>query len=671
MIRLWSISFVAPAESKESSASCVDMKASYPCQLTIRYDIGRNLLIYDMFDFHPINVKEFKQQYSESQNDLCTESELAEVESLLRSTRRNRAVASSFMHMSMGIEPSVGQECLSTENTVQERIQAIGIVKCCHLLNYIRFRKCRLMRVRFPLHGLRGARLIEFDCQRPNDDLPAAKGRHPLSRLGGPGEMGTAPGHNSFEKSDDKIEPLGMLVLEFGDTCANFVSGDKNSTILNKHPYASTVAHPKHWQERMRLPYDGDWTPDQAFSKSRRHYIVGDMSEMLELANFLISKNSYVRNALILPPGNQHPSARKVLNSLSGDASVLSLSATPIDKFISFIKVNEESATSRCTLKSLCVDALLGSSTLQETKRRTRQFETEEDVNEFLRRCGIGYPDGVNMCLKAALLNDKLKVPEQFLHGEDASGWLGTELLSGECSRCKKLMTCSIRQVLYQDHCASESREDYDRAPIKCGGFLCSGKYVTAICRGMPRFDRDNHNHCTECPGFGCCIGYWRNNHCEECGGHYITGKRCKGCKAKKVVDAYLQAKPSGDENAPPDAKSWDGLIEGCDKFDLRQDENKKQFIGIIRRSLVMLHSTRAARGGDYEQFDERLREHLNLCPFPFSAEKVDDIVENHCRANLEDMSMFEVTWVTHCVNNLLEEEYDDYMIHDTRLSVD
>ena len=638
----------APDQLNNGVAPCADLKASYPGQLTIRYDIGRHMLIYDLFEFKPTTVDQFKLLYSSGQ-DVCTESELAEVEKLLRSTKRKRRQIQSFMHFTMGMEPSKSPEFLSSENSMQERIDAIGEHKYCHLLNYIRFKKSRLMRVRFQLHGLMGVRLIEMKYERPNEDLPAAKGVHPLSRLGDPGEEGIAPGHNTFEKSDDSLEPLGLLVLEFGDTCGNFLStdGGTNSTISNSHPFASTVAWPKRWQERMRLPYTKDWTPDQMFSKSRRHYIVGDWSEMLELTNFLMSKNSSVRNMLSLPMGKEHASAKKVLNSLSGCISMLTVNATPADTFSHVVQMKNDHSSSVATLKNLCVNTLVNSSSLELDKTTTRQFETEGDVHNFLRRCGIDEPEGVNRCLKAALLNEKMKVPEELLHAEDASSWLSQTLLTKKCSTCKQNLTSTIGQVIYQDHCASQTRDgERDRAPIHCGGFFCSGRYVTNLCQGIPRFDRDNHNHCTQCPSFGRCIGYWRNNHCADCGGHYITGNQCEGCKSKKIVDEFMQTKSNEDEDSPT-ATSWDGIIRGSFKPRLIEESGKKELIKMLRQQLLLV----PAMSRD-EDLAPKLREKLSSVPDNI----VDDIVENGCRAKLDTISWTYLSEIVACLNSLIAD---------------
>ena len=41
--------------------------------------------------------------------------------------------------------------------------------------------------------------------------------------------------------------------------------------------------------------------------------------------------------------------------------------------------------------------------------------------------------------------------------------------------------------------------------------------YVTSVCEGKPSFDDGKyHNHCRQCPGFGQCIGDYREAHCSR-----------------------------------------------------------------------------------------------------------------------------------------------------------
>jgi hypothetical protein len=57
---------------------------------------------------------------------------------------------------------------------------------------------------------------------------------------------------------------------------------------------------------------------------------------------------------------------------------------------------------------------------------------------------------------------------------------------------------------------------------------------------GKPEFDNGKfHNHCERCPGFGVCIGDYREAHCGQCHEHYftgLTGFRC-GCSVCLATD--------------------------------------------------------------------------------------------------------------------------------------
>ena len=83
-----------------------------------------------------------------------------------------------------------------------------------------------------------------------------------------------------MEACNEDLEPLGVLVLEFSQAGANMSN--------NPNPFCSTVIWPKNFMDRKRLLLEADWTPDMALSKSTRHYIVGDASEIVELANALM-----------------------------------------------------------------------------------------------------------------------------------------------------------------------------------------------------------------------------------------------------------------------------------------------------------------------------------------------------------------------------------------------
>jgi hypothetical protein len=188
-------------------------------------------------------------------------------------------------------------------------------------------------------------------------------------------------------------------------------------------------------------------------------------------------------------------------------------------------------------------------------------LDTQQKVHDFLRRCGIPSPEDVNPCLKAGLLKGHLKVPAELLTAPDASAYLDTALLTDKCPNCSKMLTCTVRQALFQ----STHGGDYGDTPgggeggaVGCGRdttpttttitpttttttttnnnnnegegggggnssnsmtvaagippYICTeGSYISSLCQGKPRFDcGKSHNHCTQCPDFGTCIYDYR-----------------------------------------------------------------------------------------------------------------------------------------------------------------
>ena len=73
-------------------------------------------------------------------------------------------------------------------------------------------------------------------------------------------------------------EPLAMLVLEVDDAAANMA-------------FEVTRLMDTNQIKRMRVS-TMDWTPEAVVSRARRHYIVGDRDEMLELGRYLAKVRS-------------------------------------------------------------------------------------------------------------------------------------------------------------------------------------------------------------------------------------------------------------------------------------------------------------------------------------------------------------------------------------------
>src|SRR5690606_23189294 len=111
---------------------------------------------------------------------------------------------------------------------------------------------------------------------------------------------------------------------------------------------------------------------------------------------------------------------------------------------------------------------------------------------------------------------------------------LNNIVLEAKCQSCSEPCRVTVKDILYQpDYAGLDYEEGSEGAPFKCP--KCeSHSYVTNICAGRAHFDSGKfHNHCTECPGFGQCIGDYREAHCSGCGKHYfqgLSGFSCPNC---------------------------------------------------------------------------------------------------------------------------------------------
>ena len=139
-------------------------------------------------------------------------------------------------------------------------------------------------------------------------------------------------------------------------------------------------------------------------------------------------------------------------------------------------------------------------------------------VNAMLAAVGVEKPETVSCCLKRGIQRGYIVI--------DADGkGLDTVICNGTCLCCSKKHSATIRDCLYQSDYGGNDYEDGGKnGAIQCDD--CMGLYVTGLCEGEPAFDSGKfHNHSTECPGFGKCIGDYRSAHCSECRNyHYWAG---------------------------------------------------------------------------------------------------------------------------------------------------
>ncbi|KAI6646696.1 hypothetical protein LOD99_12817 [Oopsacas minuta] len=145
-----------------------------------------------------------------------------------------------------------------------------------------------------------------------------------------------------------------------------------------------------------------------------------------------------------------------------------------------------------------------------------RKIISKAEVNKDLIHAGVRDVDDVCLCLKAALRKGYYS-----LKGKNP---LNQVILTQFCPICTKddPIIVKLDDVLYQSnrgnfYCGFESE-------VECTG--CETQLaVKGICRGCPVLNSGKqYNHCEMCPGFGKCIGDYRNSHCDSCDRHYFAG---------------------------------------------------------------------------------------------------------------------------------------------------
>ena len=148
-----------------------------------------------------------------------------------------------------------------------------------------------------------------------------------------------------------------------------------------------------------------------------------------------------------------------------------------------------------------------------------------EKIHEKLKKLGITDPERVSDCVKAGIMNGKVK-----LSGKEP---LDNHLVTDKCPECSSSITVTLRDVLYQSDCGGDYEEGGEGSSVKCSDD-CPGIYITDICKGKPAFDSGKFfNHCSVCPAFGECIHDYRNAHCYNCQEHFfmgLTGFNCEHC---------------------------------------------------------------------------------------------------------------------------------------------
>ena len=100
------------------------------------------------------------------------------------------------------------------------------------------------------------------------------------------------------------------------------------------------------------------------------------------------------------------------------------------------------------------------------------------------------------------------------------------------CENCSAKISVTVGDVADQDHVGNDYEDGSQGGGVQCPDESCGWRaYLTSLCAGKPDVDCGKfHNHCTECKGYGVCVGDYRTAHCEGCGKHYFCGLSGFGC---------------------------------------------------------------------------------------------------------------------------------------------
>ncbi len=186
-----------------------------------------------------------------------------------------------------------------------------------------------------------------------------------------------------------------------------------------------------------------------------------------------------------------------------------------------------------------------------------------------------GYTQHASKCALAAIAGQFLTfhgTPEEL----DKQAIFKGEPMALECYECKGCVRPTLRELLQQGEDGGDYEDDYgDFGNIKCP--KCKNDiYVPSLCVGSPSTDCGKYfKHCTECEGFGTCIGDYRNAHCAKCGKHYYTGLSGLPCPCRQQKEGLKQIMGilgfSGDVSSKFVEAFGDELLdedEGCGECD-------------------------------------------------------------------------------------------------------
>ena len=433
------------------------------------------------------------------------------------------------------------------------RLGAYGPSALRRLVNHVRWKRSSVRRVRVDLSDVVAARVDVLDARRPHGDMPPPRNRRGLS-VADLGTDGEDPDAYLWGDESDRsrvrhatgliargaeLEPIAILCLDFGGR--------------SPAEFATTRVCPIDKQQRVRVAC-GDWTPGAVAGRATRHYVVGDASEIRELADALAAQDPRLR-ALLEAGANED-------QDLGRPPARLDPARAPAAR---------EAPPPPCRLPADVVGAIAA---FAAAPKPTAAL-TADDVHAFLKTAGVENAEDdecVNPCLKQAMLRGHVSMTG------DPAAFMDVVVHEGPCVVCSAPHVCTVRDVLHQWIRGGDYGDGGPGGAVQCEE--CCGLYVTDLCGDRPRFDcGKGHNHCVECPGFGECIGDIRNDHCHRCSGHYFAGFMgsgqcdCRGGRDRADPYAYGGAfigdelpdddDSDGEDPPLPPAGAFDAVLPG------------------------------------------------------------------------------------------------------------
>lgn len=148
-------------------------------------------------------------------------------------------------------------------------------------------------------------------------------------------------------------------------------------------------------------------------------------------------------------------------------------------------------------------------------KDRKKGDYTVAQVHTALESMGCTKLEDLSDCAKSAIQKGHVRLIDG----------LDQVVATWTCCQCHEQVNATLRACLDQpDYAGLDYKDGNQKGAIQCKD--CGiGQYVSNMCSGSFEITSGKfHNHCSECPGLGCCMGDYRELHCALCDGHYFTG---------------------------------------------------------------------------------------------------------------------------------------------------